>query len=165
MTKKGITILSSILIMSLLIGSWNVYLWYHPNVLIKNFENLESDYEQVVNVVSRFYDEQVERKNINIDINKAGLHTLSEEGIEIELSKEEQESLEKVCESSYKVEYGHISITEFDVSFWSSEHIEYAIFYTTNPYETRKWAKKYNSGKPRLKRINKNWYELGEYHR
>ena len=163
MAKKRKVILCSVLIMSLLIGSCSLYSWYYPNVHIKNFDGLQSHYERIVNVVTIFYNEQVEKKDLTFIINIPE-YTLSYGDIDIILSVEEQESLKIICKSAYRVEYSYIRVTSFDVSFWVGEMVEYAIFYTTNLYETYKTVKKYASDDPKLKRINKNWYELSSYH-
>lgn len=149
--------------MSLLIGSRSLYLWYNPNIHIENFNDLQIHYERIVNVVTIFYNQQVEKKDLTFDINISE-YTLSCDDVDVILSAEEQESLEIICKSAYCVEYSCIRVTPFDVSFWVGEQVEYAIIYTTNLYETYKTVKRYASDDPKLKRINKNWYELSSYH-
>ena len=152
-------------VMCIVIIIYEVYLNCFPTILIKNFDELEDEYITIVKLVEKYYNQQSEGTDIYINIyTYTGNYELYHNDVEIQMTSYEQNCLEKICKENYYRAYRTVRVTEFDISFWEGETVEYAMVYSKNLRETRKMIDKYSSDECKFRQVKGQWYELTNYH-
>ena len=142
-----------------------IYITVVPGPIIDDFDELEDEYTTVVKFLEEYYNKYSEGENMVIDIyTDTGDYQLYHNDVEIKMSSHEQNCLEKICKENYYRGYRIVRVTEFDISFWEGETVEYAMVYTKNLRQTRKMIKRLSSDECKFKRVNSQWYELSNYH-
>ena len=150
-------------VMCIVIIIYEVYLNCFPTILIKNFDGLEDEYTTIVKFLEEYYNQHSEGEDMLMKI-KTYNNKLYRNNVEIPMSPYEQSCLEKISKESYYRRYRTVRVTEFDISFWEGETIEYAMVYSKNLRETRKMIKRLSSDECKFRRIKGQWYELTNYH-
>ena len=151
--------------MCIVVIMYKIYKGYFPTTVIDNFDELQDEYTTVVKFLEEYYNKYSEGENMVIDIyTDTGDYQLYHNDVEIQMTSYEQNCLEKICKENYYRAYRTVRVTEFDISFWEGETVEYAMVYSKNLRETRKMIDKYSSDECKFRRIKGQWYELTNYH-
>ena len=131
---------------------------------MKNFPELQRDYETIVNVVQEYYansDIKEDSIVINITDGQGEYSVLKYEDNDIPLSDDERASLTRICTNSY-IKYDYMWVSSDYVIFWDNEMKQYGVLYAKKPRsvmkDIRSWYEdlEYN-------RLDKNWYEIGYF--
>ena len=150
-------------VMCIVVIMYKIYKGYFPTTVIDNFDELQDEYTTVVKFLEEYYNQHSEGEDMLMKI-KTNDSKLYHNDVEVPMSQYEQNCLEKISKECYYRRYRTVRVTEFDISFWEGETVEYAMVYTKNLRQTRKMIKKYSSDECKFKRINSQWYELSNYH-
>lgn len=128
-----------------------------------NFNEVEDDYIEIIDVLNTEYNNR--KSTISeefIVVNISNNSELSCDSQPIPLTDKQQESLRCIQEQSY-VDYNFIWVSNAYIIFWEDETKQYGLLYSKRPRKIiRSMKKEWYSGMD-YTRINKNWYEIGQF--
>lgn len=116
--KRRNNIVMTMIIILLLVGGWNTYSWYHPNLYIKDFSLVSDDYNNMVEFVREYYSVNGNGKRMVLSVDSKDF-TLTYNDMKVHMPEAVKESLKKICKTSYKEEYDAIIISQTEVGFGS----------------------------------------------
>lgn len=134
------------------------------NARFENFDNLEKDYMEMIDVLNSEYSYQKRsstKEFILVDIINSSELSCNNQPITT-LSDKQKESLKRIQEQSY-VKYSYIWVSDEYIIFWEDETKQYGLLYAKRPKKIiRSMKKEWYKGMD-YNRINRNWYEIGQF--
>lgn len=162
MRKKLITAMLIIISVIFLLVSYNFIWGGRPE--FKDFDNFSKDYEVIADFAMQYYKNSSEKpEHITISLSDNGAWKIPTKGFDttpLILTKEQKSAMKNVCKK-----FDTLWVTNDSVIFWIDETKTYGLVYSKTPLKTI-WDMRndwYDGLKYR--RINSNWYEIGQYGR
>ena len=158
--KKYIVVVFLLLVIAFVFIQVNLF-YSKETLYIKDFEKVVEDYSKIRDILFKHYNKENYSEMLILDIDKSNFEIIDGDK-KINMNDEEKNSLKKICETSYKVHYNFIWVTENYIIFWEDETKLYGVIYSKEFKESIEEIKKWYDG-VQFRRIEGDWYEIGYF--